>query len=163
MFVWPALYLCMFVLQKVCTKCGIETPGSQKRTQWLCKICSEQREVQYYNCFYFMLNDPIFSLEELVVQMLELGWRKPNNRLWNIPRHLISILITNTVSDRPPTVCPRSDHLKHISDKTGKHLWKSQSSKGFPGCTATLGSRCTGFYLSNAFYHVWWPRLRQWN
>uniref|UniRef100_A0A9J8C6X5 Double C2-like domains, beta n=1 Tax=Cyprinus carpio carpio TaxID=630221 RepID=A0A9J8C6X5_CYPCA len=29
----------------VCTKCGIETAGSQKRAQWLCKICSERREV----------------------------------------------------------------------------------------------------------------------
>ncbi|XP_052411686.1 double C2-like domain-containing protein beta isoform X2 [Carassius gibelio] len=29
----------------VCTKCGIETAGSHKRAQWLCKICSERREV----------------------------------------------------------------------------------------------------------------------
>lgn len=32
--------------QKVCTKCGIETFGAQKRPLWLCKICSEQREVK---------------------------------------------------------------------------------------------------------------------
>ncbi|XP_074869939.1 rab effector Noc2 isoform X2 [Carettochelys insculpta] len=31
--------------KKVCTKCGIETLGTQKRPLWLCKICSEQREV----------------------------------------------------------------------------------------------------------------------
>ncbi|NXK86672.1 DOC2B protein, partial [Formicarius rufipectus] len=31
--------------KKVCTKCGIETVGAQKRPLWLCKICSEQREV----------------------------------------------------------------------------------------------------------------------
>ncbi|CAM4535669.1 unnamed protein product [Leuciscus chuanchicus] len=37
--------LCLDCCMKVCTKCGIETPGSQKRAQWLCKICSEQREV----------------------------------------------------------------------------------------------------------------------
>ncbi|XP_048045550.1 rab effector Noc2 isoform X6 [Megalobrama amblycephala] len=37
--------LCLDCCMKVCTKCGIETAGSQKRAQWLCKICSEQREV----------------------------------------------------------------------------------------------------------------------
>ncbi|KAI5608384.1 double C2-like domain-containing protein beta isoform X2 [Silurus asotus] len=37
--------LCFDCCKKVCTKCGIETVCSQKRAQWLCKICSEQREV----------------------------------------------------------------------------------------------------------------------
>lgn len=37
--------LCLDCCMKVCTKCGIETTGGQKRSQWLCKICSEQREV----------------------------------------------------------------------------------------------------------------------
>uniref|UniRef100_G3WJE2 Rab effector Noc2 n=1 Tax=Sarcophilus harrisii TaxID=9305 RepID=G3WJE2_SARHA len=37
--------LCQDCKKKVCTKCGIETSSSQKRTLWLCKICSEQREV----------------------------------------------------------------------------------------------------------------------
>ncbi|XP_073695493.1 rab effector Noc2-like [Garra rufa] len=37
--------LCLDCCMKVCTKCGIETTGSQKRAQWLCKICSERREV----------------------------------------------------------------------------------------------------------------------
>ncbi|XP_059403214.1 double C2-like domain-containing protein beta isoform X1 [Carassius carassius] len=37
--------LCLGCCMKVCTKCGIETAGSQKRAQWLCKICSEQKEV----------------------------------------------------------------------------------------------------------------------
>ncbi|MFT7797047.1 rab effector Noc2 [Arapaima gigas] len=36
---------CQDCCKKVCTKCGIETTGTQKRAQWLCKICSEQREV----------------------------------------------------------------------------------------------------------------------
>lgn len=37
--------LCLDCCMKVCTKCGIETAGIQKRAQWLCKICSERREV----------------------------------------------------------------------------------------------------------------------
>ncbi|NWY59014.1 RPH3L protein, partial [Chionis minor] len=36
---------CQDCKKKVCTKCGIETCGAQKRPLWLCKICSEQREV----------------------------------------------------------------------------------------------------------------------
>ncbi|MBN3289280.1 RPH3L protein, partial [Polypterus senegalus] len=36
---------CQGCRKKVCTKCGIETLNSQKRQQWMCKICSEQREV----------------------------------------------------------------------------------------------------------------------
>ncbi|XP_018419617.1 PREDICTED: rab effector Noc2 isoform X2 [Nanorana parkeri] len=36
---------CQDCKKKVCTKCGIETVGSLKRPTWLCKICSEQREV----------------------------------------------------------------------------------------------------------------------
>ncbi|KAK1157405.1 hypothetical protein AOXY_G25060 [Acipenser oxyrinchus oxyrinchus] len=39
----PSVF-CQDCTQKVCIKCGIETTGSQKRSQWLCKICSEQRE-----------------------------------------------------------------------------------------------------------------------
>ncbi|XP_043860333.1 rab effector Noc2 [Dromiciops gliroides] len=40
-----ASVFCQDCKKKVCTKCGIETSSSQKRTLWLCKICSEQREV----------------------------------------------------------------------------------------------------------------------
>ncbi|XP_066058378.1 rab effector Noc2 isoform X6 [Chamaea fasciata] len=36
---------CQDCKKKVCTKCGIETVGAQKRPLWLCKICSEQREL----------------------------------------------------------------------------------------------------------------------
>ncbi|XP_064205992.1 double C2-like domain-containing protein beta isoform X2 [Anguilla rostrata] len=40
----PSVF-CQDCRKKVCTKCGIETGCSQRRTLWLCKICSEQREV----------------------------------------------------------------------------------------------------------------------
>ncbi|XP_074968897.1 rab effector Noc2 isoform X4 [Phalacrocorax aristotelis] len=36
---------CQDCKKKVCTKCGIEAFGTQKHPLWLCKICSEQREV----------------------------------------------------------------------------------------------------------------------
>ncbi|XP_064834992.1 double C2-like domain-containing protein beta isoform X1 [Oncorhynchus masou masou] len=40
----PSIF-CQDCCKKACTKCGIETHCSQKTTQWLCKICSEHREV----------------------------------------------------------------------------------------------------------------------
>lgn len=40
-------FFSLSLFQKVCTKCGIETVGAQKRPLWLCKICSEQREVKH--------------------------------------------------------------------------------------------------------------------
>ncbi|OCT95046.1 hypothetical protein XELAEV_180127291mg, partial [Xenopus laevis] len=43
-FLGTTSVFCQDCKKKVCTKCGIETLGSQKRTVWLCKICSEQRE-----------------------------------------------------------------------------------------------------------------------
>ncbi|XP_061105382.1 rab effector Noc2-like [Conger conger] len=40
----PSVF-CQDCRKKVCSKCGIETGCSPRRTLWLCKICSEQREV----------------------------------------------------------------------------------------------------------------------
>ncbi|XP_048090442.1 rab effector Noc2-like [Alosa alosa] len=47
--------LCQDCCKKVCTKCGIETASSQKRLHWLCKICSEQREVPSYSALLLTL------------------------------------------------------------------------------------------------------------
>jgi hypothetical protein len=42
-----ALYrISIFLLQSMCTKCGIETTATkQKEPVWLCKICAETREM----------------------------------------------------------------------------------------------------------------------
>uniref|UniRef100_A0A4W5JXL4 RabBD domain-containing protein n=1 Tax=Hucho hucho TaxID=62062 RepID=A0A4W5JXL4_9TELE len=40
----PSVF-CQDCCKKACTKCGIETQCNQKTRQWLCKICSEHREV----------------------------------------------------------------------------------------------------------------------
>lgn len=36
----------MFSPQNVCTKCGVQTTNNRPQAIWLCKICSEQREVR---------------------------------------------------------------------------------------------------------------------
>ncbi|XP_068124720.1 rab effector Noc2 isoform X2 [Hyperolius riggenbachi] len=53
---------CQDCKKKVCTKCGIETVGSQKRPTWLCKICSEQREVWKRSGAWFYKGIPKYIL-----------------------------------------------------------------------------------------------------
>ncbi|KAM8975117.1 rab effector Noc2 [Pelodytes ibericus] len=53
---------CQDCKKKVCTKCGIETTGSQKRPAWLCKICSEQREVWKRSGAWFYKGLPKYIL-----------------------------------------------------------------------------------------------------
>ncbi|NXI95161.1 RP3A protein, partial [Psophia crepitans] len=40
-----ACVICEDCKKNVCTKCGVETTNSRPHAIWLCKICSEQREV----------------------------------------------------------------------------------------------------------------------
>uniref|UniRef100_A0A8I3NSQ8 Rabphilin 3A like (without C2 domains) n=2 Tax=Canis lupus familiaris TaxID=9615 RepID=A0A8I3NSQ8_CANLF len=47
---------------KVCTKCGIEASPGQKRPLWLCKICSEQREVWKRSGAWFYKGLPKYIL-----------------------------------------------------------------------------------------------------
>uniref|UniRef100_A0A6I8NF40 Rab effector Noc2 n=1 Tax=Ornithorhynchus anatinus TaxID=9258 RepID=A0A6I8NF40_ORNAN len=53
---------CRDCKKKVCTKCGIETSGGQKRPLWLCKICSEQREVWKRSGAWFYRGLPKYIL-----------------------------------------------------------------------------------------------------
>ncbi|XP_053310839.1 rab effector Noc2 isoform X2 [Spea bombifrons] len=53
---------CQDCKKKVCTKCGIETNTNQKRPTWLCKICSEQREVWKRSGAWFYKGLPKYIL-----------------------------------------------------------------------------------------------------
>ncbi|XP_030078227.1 rab effector Noc2 isoform X2 [Microcaecilia unicolor] len=53
---------CQDCKKKVCTKCGIETLGNQKRPLWLCKICSERREVWKRSGAWFYKGLPKYIL-----------------------------------------------------------------------------------------------------
>ncbi|KAI1903706.1 hypothetical protein AGOR_G00029980 [Albula goreensis] len=57
----PSVF-CQDCHKKVCTKCGIETAGSQRRTQWMCKLCSEQREVWKRSGAWFYKALPKYAL-----------------------------------------------------------------------------------------------------
>ncbi|XP_069827311.1 rab effector Noc2 isoform X2 [Dendropsophus ebraccatus] len=53
---------CQDCKKKVCTKCGIETFSNLKRPTWLCKICSEQREVWKRSGAWFYKGIPKYIL-----------------------------------------------------------------------------------------------------
>ncbi|XP_040280699.1 rab effector Noc2 isoform X2 [Bufo bufo] len=53
---------CQDCKKKVCTKCGIETVSNLKRPTWLCKICSERREVWKRSGAWFYKGIPKYIL-----------------------------------------------------------------------------------------------------
>uniref|UniRef100_UPI00398F0242 rabphilin-3A-like n=1 Tax=Pristiophorus japonicus TaxID=55135 RepID=UPI00398F0242 len=55
--------VCEDCKKNVCTKCGIETPN-RPQTVWLCKICSEQREVWKRSGAWFFKGSPKQVLPE---------------------------------------------------------------------------------------------------
>ncbi|XP_077044639.1 rab effector Noc2 isoform X6 [Agelaius phoeniceus] len=72
-------------LQKVCTKCGIETVGGQKRPLWLCKICSEQREVWKRSGAWFYKGLPKYipplksSSSSKALELQAQPWQEPES------------------------------------------------------------------------------------
>lgn len=61
-FLGSSSVFCQDCRKKVCTKCGIEASPGQKRPLWLCKICSEQREVWKRSGAWFYKGIPKFIL-----------------------------------------------------------------------------------------------------
>uniref|UniRef100_A0A8C5LWV3 Rab effector Noc2 n=1 Tax=Leptobrachium leishanense TaxID=445787 RepID=A0A8C5LWV3_9ANUR len=70
---------CQDCKKKVCTKCGIEAMGSQKRPVWLCKICSEQREVWKRSGAWFYKGLPKYILPLKTSKTKELYGRPAHN------------------------------------------------------------------------------------
>lgn len=61
-FLGSSSVFCKDCRKKVCTKCGIEASPGQKRPLWLCKICSEQREVWKRSGAWFFKGLPKYIL-----------------------------------------------------------------------------------------------------
>ncbi|XP_057572046.1 LOW QUALITY PROTEIN: rab effector Noc2 [Hippopotamus amphibius kiboko] len=61
-FLGSSSVFCKDCRKKVCTKCGIEATPGQKRPLWLCKICSEQREVWKRSGAWFYKGIPKYIL-----------------------------------------------------------------------------------------------------
>ncbi|XP_023374480.1 rab effector Noc2 isoform X1 [Otolemur garnettii] len=61
-FLGSSSVFCKDCRKKVCTKCGIEACPGQKRPLWLCKICSEQREVWKRSGAWFFKGLPKYIL-----------------------------------------------------------------------------------------------------
>ncbi|XP_078081080.1 rab effector Noc2-like isoform X2 [Mustelus asterias] len=61
-FLGSTSVFCQDCRKKVCVKCGIETLGNQRRPVWLCKICSEGREIWKRSGAWFYKGLPKFIL-----------------------------------------------------------------------------------------------------
>ncbi|XP_071304151.1 rab effector Noc2 isoform X1 [Agelaius tricolor] len=76
---------CQDCKKKVCTKCGIETVGGQKRPLWLCKICSEQREVWKRSGAWFYKGLPKYipplksSSSSKALELQAQPWQEPES------------------------------------------------------------------------------------
>ncbi|KAL9826305.1 rab effector Noc2 isoform 1-T5 [Geothlypis trichas] len=76
---------CQDCKKKVCTKCGIETVGAQKRPLWLCKICSEQREVWKRSGAWFYKGLPKYitplksSSSSRALELQDQPWQEPQS------------------------------------------------------------------------------------
>ncbi|XP_067864294.1 rab effector Noc2-like isoform X2 [Heptranchias perlo] len=61
-FLGSTSVFCQDCRKKVCVKCGIETLGSQRRPVWLCKLCSEGREIWKRSGAWFYKGLPKYIL-----------------------------------------------------------------------------------------------------
>ncbi|XP_069766297.1 rab effector Noc2-like isoform X2 [Narcine bancroftii] len=61
-FLGSTSVFCQDCRRKVCIKCGIETIGRQRKPFWLCKICSEGREIWKRSGAWFYKGLPKYIL-----------------------------------------------------------------------------------------------------
>ncbi|XP_078278918.1 rab effector Noc2-like [Rhinoraja longicauda] len=84
-FMGSTSVFCQDCRRKVCIKCGIETLGSKRKPVWLCKICSEGREIWKRSGAWFYKGLPKYILpskgsartSELHLQPLRLETLQP--------------------------------------------------------------------------------------
>ncbi|XP_074462537.1 rabphilin-3A isoform X3 [Larus michahellis] len=67
-----ACVVCEDCKKNVCTKCGVETTNSRPHAIWLCKICSEQREVWKRSGAWFFKGLP----KQVLPQPMPIGKNK---------------------------------------------------------------------------------------
>ncbi|XP_061196421.1 rabphilin-3A-like isoform X1 [Saccostrea echinata] len=65
----------------VCTKCGIDTFNSNKQQLWLCKICSEYREVWKRSGAWFFKGIPKYVIPEKKSEISKIGGHKGQREL----------------------------------------------------------------------------------
>ncbi|XP_020833733.1 rabphilin-3A isoform X1 [Phascolarctos cinereus] len=83
--------VCEDCKKNVCTKCGVETSNSRPHSIWLCKICSEQREVWKRSGAWFFKGFP----KQVLPQPMPVKKSKPQQPP------------TEPSSSEPPTLEPK--------------------------------------------------------
>uniref|UniRef100_A0A8C6VK01 Rab effector Noc2 n=1 Tax=Naja naja TaxID=35670 RepID=A0A8C6VK01_NAJNA len=135
-FLGSTAVFCQDCKKKVCTKCGIETPGGpHKRPIWFCKICSEQREVWKRSGAWFFKGLPkcILPLKETSgSKTKEIRLRPPPSRPEPSSLELRGSRMDHTYTwARGKVVSSDSDSDSEISSSSFDDRSLSVGSKGF--------------------------------
>ncbi|XP_066419324.1 rab effector Noc2 isoform X3 [Molothrus aeneus] len=119
---------CQDCKKKVCTKCGIETVGGQKRPLWLCKICSEQREVWKRSGAWFYKGLPKYitplksSSSSKALELQAQPWQEPESAGSSRP--------FTWARGKAPTSGPSQARSGALEPPQCPQLWGSHSSLG---------------------------------
>ncbi|XP_019595108.2 rab effector Noc2 isoform X1 [Rhinolophus sinicus] len=136
-FLGSSSVFCKDCRKKVCTKCGIEASPGQKRPLWLCKICSEQREVWKRSGAWFFKGLPKYILPlktpgrtddpHLRPLPVEPAEQKPRNtetsRVYTWARG--RVVSSDSDSDSDLSSCSLEDRLPPtgVRDLKGDKIW----------------------------------------
>ncbi|NXS58583.1 RP3A protein, partial [Brachypteracias leptosomus] len=108
-----ACVVCEDCKKNVCTKCGVQTTNNRPHTIWLCKICSEQREVWKRSGAWFFKGLP----KQVLPQPMPVS----KNKTPQAPSEP-SPLETPTQEQKPPSRAPTRGRMSR-SKKGSEQLW----------------------------------------
>uniref|UniRef100_A0A8C3Y8F1 Rabphilin-3A n=1 Tax=Catharus ustulatus TaxID=91951 RepID=A0A8C3Y8F1_CATUS len=110
-----ACVVCEDCKKNVCTKCGVQTTNNRPQAIWLCKICSEQREVWKRSGAWFFKGLP----KQMLPQPMPVSKKGPQTP--SEPRPAEPATPDPKIPSRAPTREPRSSaSLRgHVGDTQG--------------------------------------------
>ncbi|NXW16274.1 RP3A protein, partial [Circaetus pectoralis] len=125
-----ACVVCEDCKKNVCTKCGVETTNSRPHAIWLCKICSEQREVWKRSGAWFFKGLPKQVLPQPMPVSKNKGPQAPSE-----PSPLEPPTQDPKLLSRAPT---RDDQQKENMIPLSWGLWTCNAIRGLMGAEDQL-------------------------
>ncbi|XP_055327613.1 rabphilin-3A-like isoform X2 [Paramacrobiotus metropolitanus] len=101
--------------QAVCSKCGVDTSDTRKRSIWLCKVCSEAREVWKKSGAWFFKGIP----KHIMPEKNDNGTLGNTNKRVSGPGEIKpSPTVTTAIEVSSPSRSPSTAHLTQSPPKT---------------------------------------------
>lgn len=130
----------------VCTKCGVDTFNCHKQPLWLCKICSENREVWKRSGAWFFKGLPKYILPEKKAEISKMGNGKDSHK-GSFKGRTGSIRSYNTWSrgrGNQASYGESSDHESEESSDDDVNIGKRKGRTGSESDVISLGSTQSG-------------------